>query len=157
MGIPPNPERNEKLYQCWLKGNTIEEAAEKTGVPISTAGYYYRKFDRYEEKGSPIPRGVQASTESSFLEFAERKAISDKVEALEKEGKYSEARESDFALQREKEDRVDSVRHRFGKNTSLREKGKEGSGDSRKRRDILRGLGKGKPRSFDRRTGFVHA
>jgi hypothetical protein len=50
-----NLERNEKIYFYWKQGKTIKETALITGIPESTVGYYFAKFDRLTMAGKPIP------------------------------------------------------------------------------------------------------
>jgi len=96
MGIPPNQDRNDILYDCWSHGDTIEEASEKTGIPKSTVGYFYKKFDRYARKGDPIPKGTQnydeLKLEQEDWELKDRWSLAERVDSLEKEGKFVDAR-----------------------------------------------------------------
>ena len=97
MGIPSNHNRNDVLYECWKRGDTIEEASAKTGIPDSTVGYYYKKFDRYAREGSPIPRGAidkdYSQLDREYNVLKDKLSLSKKVKSLEDEGKYAEARE----------------------------------------------------------------
>jgi len=65
---PPNHERNRLLEQHWREGKTVDEAAMLTGIPRSTVGYYYRKFNRYAKTGiePPILAPKQQSPTDAF-------------------------------------------------------------------------------------------
>jgi len=97
MGISPNLDRNDSLYECWMKGETIEQAAERNGIPISTVGYYFKKFDRYARRGQAVPRGRSEGNAKKFEQqhkkFEEKRDLSERVDKLEVEGKFREARE----------------------------------------------------------------
>ena len=70
---PPNHERNALLYIHWRDGNTAEETAALTGIPKSTVGYYYRKFNRYAKMGIDppvllsVPQPPEETSASMFL------------------------------------------------------------------------------------------
>jgi len=95
--------RNQKLYVEWKAEHTIEQASKNTKIPMSSVGYYYKKFDRYEKEGRPIPTGPQESekTDSINVQFQRRigslqsaqkseKVLRD-IESLKMGGKYEEA------------------------------------------------------------------
>ncbi len=50
----PNVERNEKLYFYWKSGYTVEKTSAVTGIPGSSVGYYFNKFNKCAREGKPI-------------------------------------------------------------------------------------------------------
>ncbi len=52
-----NAERNRRLYSLWMGGNTIDKASMITGIPRSTVGYYFRKFNRYRKNDKELDFG----------------------------------------------------------------------------------------------------
>jgi hypothetical protein len=49
-----NAERNKLLFELWMQGHTIDEAALISDIPRSTVGYYFRKFKRYRKNGRAL-------------------------------------------------------------------------------------------------------
>jgi len=81
----PNYERNQLLEQYWREGKTVDEAAELTGIPRSTVGYYYRKFNRYARTGIepsiPAPK-LQSATDAYVSVFYKAATLSDLISTL---------------------------------------------------------------------------
>jgi hypothetical protein len=84
----PNYERNQVLEQYWRDGKTVDDAALLSGIPRSTVGYYYRKFNRYAKMGVepsiPAPR-PQSPTDAYVSVFLKAKTLSDFVSSLRNE------------------------------------------------------------------------
>ncbi len=82
------------LYRLWSEGNTIEKASAITGIPRSTTGYYYKKFDRYAKRGEPIPVGAgnQGSQARRNIQALKDVELKRKIEKLEAEGKHSDVK-----------------------------------------------------------------
>jgi hypothetical protein len=49
-----NPDRNQRIYQAWERGSTVDQTASQLGIPRSTVGYYFRKFNRQASQGRAI-------------------------------------------------------------------------------------------------------
>jgi len=49
-----NLSKNSEIFEKWQNGQTVREISEDTGYPISTVGYYVRKFNRRAQKGEPM-------------------------------------------------------------------------------------------------------
>lgn len=45
-----NPERERDIYSLWTKGYKIVQISEQTGIPISSVGYYTKKFKEREKR-----------------------------------------------------------------------------------------------------------
>ncbi len=39
-----NVERNKRIQNLWILGQTIDQISLSTGIPRSTVGYYVKKF-----------------------------------------------------------------------------------------------------------------
>jgi hypothetical protein len=46
-----NPAREREIYSLWIKGYKIAQIHELTGIPISSVGYYTKKFKDVEKLG----------------------------------------------------------------------------------------------------------
>jgi hypothetical protein len=93
--IPPNADRNERIYRLWEKGYTIDQAAaELPDIPRSTIGYYYRKFTQYAKEGRPIaiPQGKQErgkeALESGLIKVGETTRILEMISSGKAEYAY---------------------------------------------------------------------
>jgi hypothetical protein len=87
---PANVERNKKIHDLWLLGQTIDQISMVTGIPRSTVGYYVRKFKRTGQ-GSGIQRSItpQSSPDISTSESILMKTIFfSKVLELVKDGDF---------------------------------------------------------------------
>ena len=49
-----NSERNRVIYELWEMNLTVDEVSSRTGIPRSTVGYYFRKFNKLAAKGKPV-------------------------------------------------------------------------------------------------------
>jgi hypothetical protein len=49
-----NFQRNKIICELWEKNLTVEQTASSTGIPRSTVGYYFRKFNRLAAQGKPV-------------------------------------------------------------------------------------------------------
>jgi hypothetical protein len=49
-----NSERNRVIYEFWEMNLTVVEISSRTGIPRSTVGYYFRKFNKLAAKGKPV-------------------------------------------------------------------------------------------------------
>src|SRR5580700_2728761 len=94
--VAVNFARNARLAECWKKGITIQQAVERTDTPLSTTGYYYKKFDRYARKGIPFPVSHGAddvSMRKRERELDQKSELKTRVDELKKQGKFTEARQ----------------------------------------------------------------
>ena len=79
--VSQNLERNKMLYEHWERGGTVDRVADLTGIPRSTVGYYFRKFNRLASEGKPIViserSGTRGGGEGStvLIEFAKQMSI----------------------------------------------------------------------------------
>jgi hypothetical protein len=84
----PNYERNQLLYQYWLDGRTVDEAGQLGGIPRSTVGYRYRKFNRAAKTGVPLhipPPKPQTPLEAFASVLYKYKVLSQFIESLKSE------------------------------------------------------------------------
>jgi len=74
--VRPNRERNFLVYYHWQDGRTVDETKALTGIPRSTVGYYYKKFNHYAKMGMdppamvPSPQSTEEAYGSAFAKFS---------------------------------------------------------------------------------------
>jgi hypothetical protein len=51
--IPRNFERREKIKELWLQDYTVDEISSQTGIPRSSVGYYFAKFNKSKNGDNP--------------------------------------------------------------------------------------------------------
>jgi len=77
----PNRDRNLVVYHHWRDGKTVDETAVLTGIPRSTVGYYFRKFNRYAKMGIdppamiPSPQSPEEAYASAFSKISTIKQV----------------------------------------------------------------------------------
>jgi len=81
--VRPNRERNFLVYHHWQDGRTVDETTALTGIPRSTVGYYYKKFNHYAKMGMdppamvPSPQSPEEAYGSAFAKFSAIKEINE--------------------------------------------------------------------------------
>ena len=66
-----NVERNKRIQNLWILGQTIDQISLSTGIPRSTVGYYVKKFKksgrRLQSPRSVTQTGFEASPSESVV------------------------------------------------------------------------------------------
>jgi len=94
-----NKQREEIIYQRWLKGMTIRATSEETAIPEGTVAYYYKKFNKNPEKFSSSNQSESKDSDKKYSiagEIAGAISARDTYQTynrLIKEEKYHEAKE----------------------------------------------------------------
>jgi len=96
--ISPNPDRNSTLYRYWEGNKKIEEASLLSGIPRSTVGYYFKKFDNYSRAGKPIPVGAKegANDFNDFINvfsYMRKEEIQQAIQDFAQKGRLGELRD----------------------------------------------------------------
>jgi hypothetical protein len=105
--ISKNWGREKELYALWKEGYSIKRAHDVTGIPMSTIGYYFRKFNngkKPEDHGiidifnlsRDPPKKEEEPTRNRIdriSDLARSIYFSTEYESLIRSGKYKEAKE----------------------------------------------------------------
>jgi hypothetical protein len=70
-----NVERNKRIQNLWILGQTIDQISLSTGIPRSTVGYYVKKFNKSGRRLQPPPSVTQTGFEASPSESAALKTF----------------------------------------------------------------------------------
>jgi hypothetical protein len=101
--IPRNLKREKILYELWLQDYTTDEASSQTGIPRSSVGYYFAKFNKSKngknpQFNPPIARTIKKS--ESFIKAFYQEAsvlmvqkLTMQLIQLMKAEKYKDARD----------------------------------------------------------------
>ena len=60
-----NVERNKRIQNLWILGQTIDQISLSTGIPRSTVGYYVKKFKKSGRRLQSPPSVTQTGFEAS--------------------------------------------------------------------------------------------
>jgi hypothetical protein len=91
--IPSNPDRNQRIYEAWERGSTVDQTASELGIPRSTVGYYFRKFNRQASQGRAIviPRKGAKRAEAALDSAVAKSLIMTKLLEILSSGRVEHA------------------------------------------------------------------
>lgn len=116
-----NPRREATLLAKWKDGKAARDAARETGIPEGSTYHYYRKFNKDPENYNRLAKSLKPSEALRPQEIVMQwglamaaEDVSEKYNALMKEGKYVEAK--DYIEAKKAYDRY--INSQFGNITS---------------------------------------
>jgi hypothetical protein len=79
MPFKTNLERNNRIYNLWEEGRTVDEISTSMGIPRSSAGYYVRKFNQAARQGKTLPLPTKAKQDDVVQDFLAKIFVADRV------------------------------------------------------------------------------